>query len=151
ARELRYRSTRVASLVLAEGVNPLSGLAVAYAGTPKNESQPLESVRDRLMKKLDEDMVTDLARSNVNAVGEYLVRQGPVKAEEVRSFLNATGALSQALALGTALELGYIAPAAHASFSSARDNIDRRRTALEFVLAAAGGSPWLGASLLNQR
>jgi hypothetical protein len=151
-REVRDRAPRVASLILSAGSgNFLTALAPAYLGTPKSDSLPFEAVRDRIAKKLDEDLATDLGRNNLNALRDFLSSHARAKSDEVRSFLNTTGALAQALAVGASLHLGFIAPAAQNAFSAARDIVDRRRTGFEFLSAGLGASPWLAGGLAVQR
>jgi hypothetical protein len=151
-REVRDRAPRVASLILSAGSgNFLTALAPAYLGTPKSESLPFEAVRDRLVTKLDEDLATDLGRSNVNALRDFLTSHGRAKSDEVRSFFKSAGALAHALAVGTSLQLGFIAPAAHSAFSAARDLVDQRRVSLEFLSAGLSASPWLAGVLSVQR
>jgi hypothetical protein len=151
-REVRDRAPRVASLVLSAGSgNFLTALGPAYLGTPKSDSLPFEAVRDRVAKKLDEDLATDLGRNNLNALRDFLTSHARAKSDEVRSFLNTTGALAQALAVGASLHLGFIAPAAHNAFFAARDIVDHRRTSFEFLSAGLGASPWLAGVLTVQR
>ena len=150
--ELRDRSARVAALTLSlAGPNRLSSLAVAFAGTPKEEWLPLEAIRDRLVKKVEEDLAADLARTNLNALRDYLTAHARAKSDDVRGFLNTCGALAQALAIGTGMELGFVGPAAYGAFSSAREMVDRRRYGFEQLLAGLGASPWLAAELSYQR
>jgi hypothetical protein len=152
AHEVRDRSPRVAALILSlAGPNPLSSLAVAFAGTPKEEWLPLEAVRDRLVKKVNEDLATDLARSNLNALRDYLTTHARAKSDEVRGFLNTCGALAQALAIGTGTELGFISPAVYGALSSLREMLDRKRYGFEHLLAGLSASPWLAAELSYQR
>jgi hypothetical protein len=151
-REVRDRAPRVASLLLSAGSgNLLTALAPAYLGTPKSDSLPFDAVRDRVVKKLDEDLATDLGRNNVNALRDFLTSHARAKSDEVRNLFNTTGALAQALAIGASLHFGFIAPAAHNAFSAATDLLDRRRTSFELLSAGLGASPWLAGGLTAKR
>jgi hypothetical protein len=151
-REARERAPKVASLVLAAGSgNLLTALAPAYLGTPKSESLPFEAVRDRIAKKMGDDLATEVGRNNLNALREFLTTHARAKSDEVRGFLNSSGALAQALAIGASLHLGFIPPAAHNALLAARDILDHRRVSFEFLSAGLSASPWLAALLTVQR
>jgi hypothetical protein len=150
--EVRDRAPKVASFLLSAGTgNLVTALAPAFLGTPKSDSLAFEAVRDRLVKKLDEDLAIDLGRNNLNAVRDFLTSHARAKSDAVRSLVNTAGSLAQALAVGASLHLGFIPPLAQNAFSAAAENLDRRRTTFEFLSAGLGAAPWLAGGLTVQR